>query len=103
MPSDFLPLKIFIRDEVYEYERIGEKEFIEETFMMGLRLKDGLDRKFFKLRFGKDIKAFIEKIILKYRDYAVLTDEKFYLTDKGFLYLNLFLQDIFRQIDSFFV
>lgn len=91
------------RDEVYEYETIDEKEFIEETFMMGLRLKDGLDRKFFKLRFGKDISAFIEKIMFKYRDYAVLTDEKFYLTDKGFLYLNLFLQDIFQQIDSLFV
>nr|WP_255804249.1 hypothetical protein [Treponema denticola] len=35
------------RDEVYEYETIDEKEFIEEAFMMGLRLTEGIDRSFF--------------------------------------------------------
>lgn len=90
------------RDEVYEYENIDEKEFIEETFMMGLRLTEGLDRHYFKFRFGKDITSFIEKTILRYSDYAALTEKKFYLTEKGFLYLNLLLQNIFQEIDLFF-
>ena len=92
------------REEVYEYETIGEKEFIEESFMMGLRLTEGIDRTFFKSRFGKDITVFAEKTISKWvnRKDAVLTEKRFYLTEKGFLYLNLFLQELFQEIDILF-
>ena len=92
------------REEVYEYETIGEKEFIEESFMMGLRLTEGIDRAFFKSRFGKDITVFAEKTISKWvnRNEAVLTEKRFYLTEKGFLYLNLFLQELFQEIDTLF-
>ena len=92
------------REEVYEYETIGEKEFIEESFMMGLRLTEGIDRTFFKSRFGKDITVFAEKTISKWvnRNEAVLTEKRFYLTEKGFLYLNLFLQELFQEIDTLF-
>ena len=92
------------REEVYEYETIGEKEFIEESFMMGLRLTEGIDRAFFKSRFGKDITVFAEKTISKWvnRNEAVLTEKRFYLTEKGFLYLNLFLQELFQEIDILF-
>lgn len=92
------------RDEVYEYETIDEKEFIEESFMMGLRLTEGIDRAFFKSRFGKDITVFAEKTISKWvnRNEAVLTEKRFYLTEKGFLYLNLFLQELFQEIDTLF-
>ena len=92
------------RDEVYEYETIDEKEFIEEAFMMGLRLTEGIDRSFFKSRFGKDISVFAGKTISKWldRNEAVLTEKRFYLTEKGFLYLNLFLQELFQEIDSLF-
>ena len=92
------------REEVYEYETIGEKEFIEESFMMGLRLTEGIDRAFFKSRFGKDITVFAEKTISKWvnRNEAVLTEKRFYLTEKSFLYLNLFLQELFQEIDTLF-
>ena len=92
------------RDEVYEYETIDEKEFIEEAFMMGLRLTEGIDRSFFKSRFGKDISVFAGKTISKWvnRNEAVLTEKRFYLTEKGFLYLNLFLQELFQEIDMLF-
>lgn len=92
------------RDEVYEYETIGEKEFIEEAFMMGLRLTEGIDRSFFKSRFGKDISVFAGKTISKWldRNEAVLTEKRFYLTERGFLYLNLFLQELFQEIDMLF-
>ena len=92
------------REEVYEYETIDEKEFIEESFMMGLRLTEGIDRAFFKSRFGKDITVFAEKTISKWvnRKDAVLTEKRFYLTEKGFLYLNLFLQELFQEIDTLF-
>ena len=92
------------REEVYEYEIIGEKEFIEESFMMGLRLTEGIDRAFFKSRFGKDITVFAEKTISKWvnRNEAVLTEKRFYLTENGFLYLNLFLQELFQEIDTLF-
>ncbi|UTC77873.1 coproporphyrinogen III oxidase family protein [Treponema sp. OMZ 799] len=92
------------RDDVYEYETIDEKEFIEEAFMMGLRLTEGIDRSFFKSRFGKDITVFAGKTISKWlnRKEAVLTEKRFYLTEKGFLYLNLFLQDLFQEIDTLF-
>ena len=92
------------RDEVYEYETINEKEFIEEAFMMGLRLTEGIDRSFFKSRFGKDISVFAGKTISKWldRNEAVLTEKRFYLTERGFLYLNLFLQELFQEIDMLF-
>ncbi|UTC68157.1 MULTISPECIES: coproporphyrinogen-III oxidase family protein [unclassified Treponema] len=92
------------RDDVYEYETIAEKEFIEEAFMMGLRLTEGMDRAFFKSRFGKDITAFAGKTILKWadRNEAVLTDKSFYLNEKGFTYLNIFLQEVFQEIDTMF-
>ena len=92
------------RDEVYEYETINEKEFIEEAFMMGLRLTEGIDRSFFKSRFGNDILVFAGKTISKWldRNEAVLTEKRFYLTEDGFLYLNLFLQELFQEIDMLF-
>ncbi|UTC61561.1 coproporphyrinogen III oxidase family protein [Treponema sp. OMZ 787] len=92
------------RDEVYEYETVNEKEFIEEAFMMGLRLTDGIDRPFFKSRFGTDITAFAGNTISKWlnKKAVVLTEEKFYLTENGFLYLNLFLRDLFQEIDTLF-
>ena len=72
--------------------------------MMGLRLTEGIDRAFFKSRFGKDITVFAEKTISKWvnRKDAVLTEKRFYLTEKGFLYLNLFLQELFQEIDTLF-
>ncbi|UTY28728.1 radical SAM family heme chaperone HemW [Treponema putidum] len=92
------------REDVYDYETISEKEFIEESFMMGLRLTEGMDRVFFKSRFGKDITSFAKKTIQKWMDKgdAVLTEKSFFLTEKGFLYLNLFLQELFQEIDTLF-
>ena len=93
-----------LRDSVYEYENVSEKELMEETFMMNLRLAEGLDRSAFIKRFGIDIEAVIKKTMERWekRGYAHICNDRFALTSCAFIFLNSFLQDAFEEIDRYY-
>ncbi len=89
------------RDIIYKHEEITEKELIEEKIMMSLRLSEGLDLKEFENRFNKKLENLIVKTISKWSEKKMIeqTKEKLKLTEKGTLFLNSFLQDVFDELD----
>ncbi len=88
-------------NSVYEYEDVCEKEFIEETLMMNLRLTEGINKKEFYDRFNIEINDVIKKTILKWSNAgkAFIDDDFFRLTSEGFIFLNFFLKEAFEELD----
>lgn len=89
------------RKDAYGWEKIGFNELVEETVMMGFRLKRGLDRKLFRKRFGCDVLSFIPKTAERWHDKTLLDmNENFvFLTGKGILFLNRFLIECFTEMN----
>ncbi len=89
------------RNLIYEYENISQKELIKEKIMMGFRLTQGINIESFKTRFGKDLCLIIKNTITKWQNLkALLVNTKYIkLNKKGFLFLNLILQDVFDELE----
>ena len=95
-------LTVSDRDFVYGYESVSEKDLIEEAFMMNLRLCEGLDRRAFAKRFGRNIESLIGKTISQWTGAGrALTYGNFFkLSPEGLVFLNSFLQEAFREIEQ---
>lgn len=86
--EDFLSVK----DPVFDGEGGSEEEYI----MLSLRLKEGLDGKRFKERYGREID---ESVFLKAKKYEKngllkIDEERIYLTKEGFLLSNSIIADL---------
>lgn len=68
---------------------------LEEYVMLRLRLAEGIDKKDFEIRFGRNFEAEYGKQIKKYvtGGFAADTAERFYLTDKGAFVSNTVIAD----------
>ena len=71
-------------------ETLDEKGREEEYLMLHLRLSDGIDKQEYKEKFGIDFNKKYEKQIKKFTNgnFAVDTNERFYLTDSGVFVSN---------------
>ena len=77
-------------------EKISKQEIFEETIMLGLRTKYGLDLKVIKDRFNKDLIKDKNKEINELLDNKLIVIENDYLkaTDLGFTVLNKIILDL---------
>lgn len=81
-------------------EILSRDECERESVMMGMRLLEGLDRKRFELRFGRDI---LERMPTtcdrwKSRNLLTVTPARIALNEAGLLTLNAFLRDCMEEM-----
>lgn len=78
-----------------ETEEVSRLELVEETMMMGFRLRDGISRADFRARFGTDILDVIGPAAARWADRGLLvaSEDAVALTADGLALLNLFLAD----------
>ena len=90
------------RSSVYTHEHIDQKTFLEETFLMGFRLSDGINRTDFTRRFGVDISEYIGKTLTRWEKigHCHILPDRIYLTAEGLFFLNRFLIDAFLELDE---
>lgn len=85
----------------YEIEILSRVDCIKDFILMGLRLKDGIDKKIFFSIFQISFDLLLKKTILKYKNFIFLnTDTNFSLTEKGLNFLSQFLVDAFLEIEK---
>jgi len=75
---------------------IDNKELLEETIMLGLRTRDGIDLEKIKTEFGVDLKNTKEKEInyLLLNNLIILKGDSLIATDLGFTVLNKVILDL---------
>lgn len=78
-----------------ETEDVSRLELVEETMMMGFRLREGISRNRFRARFGTDILNLIGPAASRWADRGLLVADEgaVALTADGLALLNLFLAD----------
>jgi len=78
-----------------EVEQILPKDFLFEILMMGLRLREGVSRESFRLRFGTTLEALIPELWSQWqgRD-LIATGSNYALNDKGRLILDSLLLEL---------
>ena len=81
-------------------ERISRKELMTEVLLMGMRLREGIDKRAFSARFGTDIASCIPKTVASWAARGLLIDEPNHLalTKDGILFLNRFLSDAVDEL-----
>ncbi|HHU36623.1 MAG TPA: radical SAM family heme chaperone HemW [Treponema sp.] len=82
-------------------EEISRTDTIIEVLLMGFRLRDGIARKSFKDRFGKDILDYIGITARNWQKKALffVTEETVGLTREGLPILDRFLSDCLEEIN----
>jgi oxygen-independent coproporphyrinogen-3 oxidase len=83
-------------------ERLDTLTLIKETFLMGFRCIDGLDKDSFLRRFKRSIGEVIPKTLDAWRSRGLLCENKCALSKEGLLFLNRFLLDVFEELDLSF-
>lgn len=81
--------------------KLSHQEIVEETIMMGLRLKEGILKESFKRTTQKDFDSVIETYELQYlieQGFVINNHEKINLTNKGRLVLNSVINKIIDLI-----
>ena len=90
-------MKKFLSGEGPDVEEIVDGEAAKaEYIMLRLRLTEGIDKDGFKERFKTDLDEKYGSKIKKYTEggFAVDTDKRFYLTDKGIFVSNTVIADL---------
>ena len=85
-------------DDFVETENISDSDFMIEHYLMGYRLCTGIDEEIFTSRFGKKSSEFIPATIEKWSKKGLLDEKLSALNDKGLLFLDSFLSDIYCEI-----
>lgn len=87
----------------YTVETISSENEIKDFLLMGLRLREGIDKTKFFTRFHVVFDDMLAHTIKKFsRMIAVNTDKKFSLTNEGINFLSQFLVESFCEIENFF-
>ena len=81
-------------------EELDTFTLIKESLLMGFRYIEGPDNDLFRRRFSRGIEDFIPKTLNTWRARGLLRKDKAALTKEGLLFLNPFLLDVFRELDS---
>ena len=88
----------------YTIETISFENEVKDFLLMGLRLKEGIDKENFFQRFGFSFDSLMYDTIKKFSNFVACNSEKkFSLTDEGLNFLSAFLVDAFIQIENFLV
>lgn len=89
------------RTLVYASEHIDRKTFLEEVFLMGFRLSEGINRRDFSRRFGTDITVHIGNTLNRWEKSGQcrIESDRVYLTEEGLFFLNRFLVDALSELD----
>lgn len=92
------------RENYFKKYKLSLKEEIQEYLLMGLRLKKGISNIEFSSKFKMEINSIFEKSIQKYKKNIFLKTEnhKILTTDRGELFLNQILIDMFIDLDNIF-
>jgi oxygen-independent coproporphyrinogen-3 oxidase len=94
-------IKAYIKAVMMSKERTDYRELIDnkderfETIMLGLRLNEGINKRKYAQRFGKDINYYYEDVIKRFKEQKLLTEnsESIRLTNKGIDLQNVVLLD----------
>jgi oxygen-independent coproporphyrinogen-3 oxidase len=83
-------------------EQISAKDFLFETLMMGLRLREGLSRERFSRRFGGTLEAMIPGLWSGWKDRELAAENsiRYSLTGKGRLFLNTLLIELGQALEE---
>ncbi|MCL2374207.1 MAG: coproporphyrinogen III oxidase family protein, partial [Treponema sp.] len=81
-------------------EKLDSVTLIKETILMGFRHIEGPDEALFRRRFRRGIESYIPDTIGAWRRRGLAQDGKIALTRDGLVFLNAFLVDAFREMDS---
>lgn len=92
-PEDWLKRVADHGSGVQEVEMISRTDRMTESLMMGLRLKSGIDRAYFKHLYGQDVCDLIDISRID-PEYLTLSDSHLRLTDKGLPVLNHILEQL---------
>jgi len=85
----FLDNRFLQETTEYEYE-----DFVHEMFMLGLRLKKGINLEAFKKKYNMDVTGISNKLCQKFSDFINVNDTNISLTKEGFLLSNEIFQNI---------
>lgn len=85
-------------DECREIEYLSDFDFMLEHYMMGGRLKAGIEPENFKRRFCELPEYFIPETTGKWRSAGLLSDTGCALNDKGMLVMNRFLSEVYDEL-----
>jgi coproporphyrinogen III oxidase-like Fe-S oxidoreductase len=85
-----------------QIEQISSRDFLFETLMMGLRLREGVSRECFRLRFGRPLEAMIPELWSKWQDRGLVagTGSHYALNDKGRLILDRLLIELGQVLEK---
>ena len=86
---------------VREIEELSSFDFMFEHYMMGLRLKDGMDEKVFISRFGRSPEKLIPETLRKWRSAGLAEPAGCALNARGMMYLNGFLSEAWDELKLF--
>lgn len=81
-------------------EKIGRKELLQETMLMGFRTIVGLDPALFRSRFKTDPESLIGRTLDVWKGTGLAIFERPALNRAGLLLLDRFLLDCFRELDT---
>jgi oxygen-independent coproporphyrinogen III oxidase len=99
-PAD---IKSFVNERELSRYAPSLREQVEEFLLMGLRVVNGIRLDEFSYLFGKKFdEVFVSENIenLINSGFCVKSDDSFKCTEKGWLYLNFLLRELFNSIDG---
>jgi len=85
-----------------QIEQISSRDFLFETLMMGLRLREGLSRECFRLRFGESLEAMIPGLWPQWQDRGLVaaTGSHYALNAQGRLILDRLLIELGQVLEK---
>jgi oxygen-independent coproporphyrinogen-3 oxidase len=81
-------------------ETLDRLTLMKESCLMGFRYAEGPDPELFRLRFGLDLEGLIPRTLAAWRRRGLLRPGKTALTREGLLFLDPFLIDAFRELET---
>lgn len=81
------------KERAFTIEKLSKKDMINEYFMLGFRLKEGVSRKEFASKFGISFPSGVEEALQRWKKRGKVVEEggRVSLTEDGRLFLNEFL------------
>lgn len=93
-------LSEYLKDQSFNIEKLNSLELEEEYLITTLRTRTGIDKKIYKNRFNKDFDITYSSVIKDLDKECYENDEeKFSVTEKGFLMLDSIIFSLFYSLD----
>jgi oxygen-independent coproporphyrinogen-3 oxidase len=80
-------------------EPLDQLTLMQETLLMGFRFIEGPDAGLWQQRFGRPLETCIPRTLAAWRGKGLIKADRLALTKEGLLFLDIFLLDIFKELE----